>query len=281
MRRGIASKSLKRYEKAFADFSKVLELAPTNKRGQELFEETKKILKDTIAVDEEEINTVSENRNINENFGNKSKGKRMIIEEIDTQEDKKNDIDKKESETKKKGKRLKIIEVEDTNEMLETYSHSKLENRQEKIERNDKKSTLLDENNVKGVCNGKDTQLNGVIEADAISKKSPSTSRNGKNETDQTCKENSHHKNKAEEVDIYAGKVFDTKETAKSKEIVTADSNGASPGGEKMSIPVPDDVLQIKNEGNDLYKAGRYAEAEMKYSEAIEKLRKGKFNLSK
>lgn len=99
LRRGLAYQALKKLDLALADFTQVVELEPTNKRGKELYETVYK-----------ELEKQSESNQQN-------KGKRLVVEEISS-EDTKENINPiiVSSQPCKKGNRLKIEEVESSSE---------------------------------------------------------------------------------------------------------------------------------------------------------------------
>ena len=49
----------------------------------------------------------------------------------------------------------------------------------------------------------------------------------------------------------------------------------------KAPPPIPDEVLKLKEKGNNLFRRGQYGEAVSIYTKAIHKLEKGNANLSK
>ena len=278
---------MKRYEKAAEDFSKVLELAPSNKRAQELFEEVKKVLKGTEVGKRNEINGEhaegKREGKTNGHMEGRKKGKRMIIEEIDSSNKNKMNVNGKDvdgnrgTERKKKGKRLKIIEVENADDVYLSSETDNIDKKQNDTENKESKNKVINENHGH---EGDDViaSLDGSNGKEATSEKSPTTSENGTGNVE---------KNKMEICDVRSlngskenldenNKVDDIAGSKESKNNTIMQNNVVEVGVEDKQIP--DEVLDMKNEGNALFKAGRYPEAENKYSEAIDKLQKGMIN---
>lgn len=277
LRRGIALKSLKRYEKAIKDFSKVLELAPNNKRAYELFQEMKKVLNQSEmgAIEKETIVEQNEIGKMDAESGTR----RMVIEESDGDEKKEKRLHEKPvKEAKKKGKRLKIVEVESDDDISSNKPEDD-QNNTGKIEETERQISLKNDENTFNsdlIINGNGL-LNEVSENEAASKKSPHASRN---QINTNAAENGEgiETSESDVVDVKEDGRSDIRFIAEARDTIRNSSEANLQKKEQMMSVVPDEVVQIKNEGNDFYKAGRYAEAEVKYSMAIDKLKKGKID---
>ena len=255
LRRGIALKSLKRYKQALHDFKTVLELAPTNKRAQGLADEVRKSLKETGNFDYdasgEPIVKGKENRET-------AKGKRLIIEKIESINQRENEqIEVKEEQPVKKGKRLKIVEVENAEDIGPNHKEESPKN-------------------------GDVSPNSQSVKADAMETGKSSESQGKKNlSTEETAV---LEKANTESVTMMANKVKDLKGKEVTSNVTQAENpsnvNKESGTAHKELVPVavlpvPEDVLALKNDGNSLYKDGRFAEARDIYSAAIDKLGKG------
>ncbi|XP_065063184.1 sperm-associated antigen 1-like [Rhopilema esculentum] len=255
LRRGIALKSLKRFKQALHDFKTVLELAPTNKRAQSLADEVRKSLKETGNLDYDASGEPTVNGKDN---GETAKGKRLIIEEIESINQRENEkFEAKEEQPVRKGKRLKIVEVENAEDIS---SDHKKENPKNGDFSPNSQSVNVDamETAKSNESQGKDNLSTGET---AVSEKanSGSVAMMANEEQDLKGKDVTSNATQAENpsnVNKESGTVH--------KELVPV-----------AVLPVPEDVLSLKNDGNSLYKDGRFAEARDKYSAAIDKLGKG------
>ena len=255
---------MKRYEGALQDFSIVLELAPSNKRARELHEEVKKLVKETG------IGQKNDTNNDHADPGGGMQGNDIKKEQGD---------ETQENQAIKKGKRLKIIEVENTDDILKEKTKD--------VETNDIQVADVvscDSDNKTHVSHDADEILSmkREDEKDIPSKVSPNpvqSESHGSAELDSRV----HEMGNSQEIKHEFIGSSACKEGSESPEaVISAMAKDIATDGCQMEqiSPVPDDVVETKNQGNAFYKAGRYAEAESKYSEAISKLKEGRHEFS-
>ena len=280
MRRGIALKSLKRYEHALKDFENVLKYAPGNKRAKTLHAEVIKTLKETGGDKNQEGKTE-----------NSKRGKKLLIEEVESLEEKKkeetNVEENKVTNEKKKGRRMKIIEVDnmEDSEILDKSS----ENQQEEKLTNGHSTASgqsmesKTQNDAEYVENENPSDASGSIIADEVDKEAVSEKQSLVSE--KRTKEMDIVTESADEpVAVSAMKaeeeinvVVESKAMKEGDdEIINSEPPPILPNPSPPIVPLPDDVLSLKDKGNAMYKAGKYADAKKKYTDAISRL-KGRY----
>ena len=280
MRRGIALKSLKRYEHALTDFENVLKYAPGNKRAKTLHAEVVKMLKETGG-----------DKNLEGKTERSKKGKKLLIEEVESLEEKKMEEtiveENKMTNEKKKGKRMKIIEVDnmEDSEIVDKSSgnqpEEKLTNGHSTASGNSIDSTTLKSTEYfenKNTSDATGSISSEEIDKEAVSEKQSLISEKWTKEkvivTESADEPIAISAMKAEEeINV----VVESKAMKKGDDGIT---NSEPPpiltNPSPPVVPLPDDVLSLKDQGNAMYKAGKYADAKKKYTEAISKL-KGRF----
>ena len=256
-----------------------MEMVPSNKRARELYEEVKKNVKEADKEQKHKTNEVpSDVVKESETRIDSSQGKKILIEEMNScKEDGKSSDGKLENPTKKKGKRLKIIEVENTDEILSEKTESirtdegTVENTENDLMQSDNKiqNKIIPDADIKLSMNEKDTtseKLSHFVESKLCNS----------DQEDGMARDNE----KSQRVNDAVDEKFACKENSDLRKAMdsTMMQNNATEGFQKSEqiLPVPDEIIGIKNEGNMFYKAGQYAEAERKYSEAIDRLRESK-----
>ena len=267
----MASKHLKRYEKALEDFSRVLNLAPGNIRARELYEDVKKnvILKDKGQKDIAKNGSEADGVKVNGTMKESGEEKRMFVEEVKSSRD-----DGTKSNTgnevleKRKGKRLKIIEVEST----DSIAKENVEN----VKTCDEKSGAVRDKSRNGTFVAKDGD-NTTPENEGSLEDSSSKRSDHPDQVDETAGEEEKSQKMTNTVDSDCpSKEGNSLQNSVDSTIM---QNGRPDGfyAKEQNLPVPDEIIEIKDKGNEFYKSGRYPEAEIKYSEAIDKLKKGRY----
>jgi len=268
LRRGVALKHLTRYEKALEDFSKVLELAPSNNRARELYKDVKEhvILEDKrqkdVTENGSEVSEIKMNRNMKES----GEEERTFVEEVkSSRDDETQNVTGNEVSEKKKGKRLKIIEVDSTDSIGKENAENV-----KKFHENSGSARDMSQNGT-FIANDADNaapKSEGSLE-DLSSKRS---------ENPDQVDVKADEKEQSQKILNTVGSDSPSKERNDQQDSVrsTTLQNGRPDSfyAKEQNLPVPDEIIEIKNEGNEFYKAGRYPEAEIKYSEAIDKLKK-------
>eukprot|EP00112_Aurelia_sp_Birch-Aquarium-sp1_P014394 Seg3104.2 transcript_id=Seg3104.2/GoldUCD/mRNA.D3Y31 product="Sperm-associated antigen 1" protein_id=Seg3104.2/GoldUCD/D3Y31 len=267
LRRGIALKSLKRYERALKDFENVLKYAPGNKRAKILHEEVTKTLKD-----------IGGNKNLEGKEEQSRKGKKLLIEEVESLEETKMEEtvveENKVTNEKKKGKRMKIIEVENI-EDSEIIAKSNENRPEEKVTNGHSDSSGKSKDSKADVTGSISTE---GIDNEAASEKQSLISKKQTKERDVVTEpadepvEANATKPTEENIIVEESKKMKKEES----EMINSEPPPVLPTPAPPVALLPEDVLALKDEGNGMYKAGKYAEAKKKYTEAISRLKDSK-----
>jgi len=245
LRRGIAYQSLNQLEKALCDFTKVVEVEPKNKRGKELYEKVyKELEKKKAAV--------------------AKKGKRLIIEEIDSNDGEtiQNNINEnnepKITEVDSKKIQLDHLTNKNSRELNDTKLASTNPDSTDPVKHSGKKINIVETDSS---CDTNQKLLNESLNNNELnnSNKKPNTSsektenhtiddkkadrHNITDNTDTNTKENSN--------------IIKTIETVKPVYVVKE---------------LPSNVIKIKDSGNSHFRTGAYPEACEEYTFAIHQL---------
>ncbi|XP_060067048.1 sperm-associated antigen 1-like [Ylistrum balloti] len=279
LRRGSAFKGKKEYGKARADFQRALELEPANKRAEELLEEL-----ETIDKEKEE-----------EKRKRKEKGRRMVIEEVEGEEEDSG------ADSENKSQDL-------PNEQINGHhSTEEFNNGKEKVElriggdqmlndgiSEETDSMVEEKGDVNTECDRLMSPIVSEVEESESSDKLTNTSNQKASEKLTEAELNQHHDERTSpenKNDItqakHSGIEFSPlaekdKTTASEEAVKTTDV-----GDEKMTEKVPErqvlvqtelpsNVAQLRESGNNLFRNGQYGDALAKYNSAIDKLEKVK-----
>lgn len=249
------------------DFENVLKYAPGNKRAKILHEEVTKTLKD-----------IGGNKNLEGKEEQSRKGKKLLIEEVESLEETKMEEtvveESKMTDEKKKGKRMKIIEVENI-EDSEIIAKSNENRPEEKVTNGHSDSSAGSKDSKADVTGSISTE---GIDNEAASEKQSLISKKQTKERDVVTEpadepvEANATKPKEENIIVEESNKMKKEES----EMINSEPPPVLPTPAPPVALLPEDVLALKDEGNGMYKAGKYAEAKKKYTEAISRL-KGRF----
>ncbi|XP_064652393.1 sperm-associated antigen 1-like isoform X2 [Lineus longissimus] len=260
LRRGSAYKGLKDYGKAADDFREVLTVESHNPRALKLLIET------------EELKEKQEEK---EETEQKTKARRMVIEDVEGSDEEVEDIEAESApEASKKGRKMVIDEVEDSDSESEGVSPPG-GGEQNKMVNGHVESHAESTDMTAAKGNGVATETKENSETKDVPKR-----------TNPFDKESSENKDWALPNTATGASTSDASEVApptveeghlepKEAQVVVRPEQPVV-AGPKIIEPVdlPADVLALKTEGNDLFRAGQYGEAITKYSKAHHKLHK-------
>ncbi|XP_013404500.1 sperm-associated antigen 1-like, partial [Lingula anatina] len=235
-RRALANKGCKDFQAAKEDLEQVLTVEPHNKKAQELLQQV-----------EEELTKVKD----------KPKGRRLEIEEVGS-----SDSEGEEEETKEN--------EEVCSDENDGSKSSKLVNG---LSSHDSK-TVENSNDIAqtGNCTASDIWGEGEIENNAESSSpviSAKPESDKQEETNPSLNEKVDIANKT--VDLVMEKTDKTVTVDPPSEVSSDNPVQEAPKPRVVLLPVlPAKVLELKEEGNTLYKAGQYGEAIEKYTKAVD-----------
>ncbi|GFR87401.1 sperm-associated antigen 1-like [Elysia marginata] len=263
LRRGTAFKSKKDFKKAAFDFEKVLAMEPNNKKAEALLAETQKEL-------EKEEKTRQEKG-----------GRRMVIEEVESEDEE--EIEEVEVEAVNgHSVQNEVISkpTTDSKPMDEVpLSHdSNLTNQQKSVSPSQKLESSLSPQEVL------DSQVSNSVVSNQAQCSLPSESQN--HALSEDCCAPSALSSTAEtssqpspslsspQITKIPSSLPEPSEQAPPASATEADADSFSrPQYVQTSLPL--EVQRLKDEGNQLFRSGQYADAIEKYSRAVTKIEKG------
>lgn len=284
LRRGSAYKGKKDYEKARADFQQALDLEPANKRAEELLEELS-------AMDKEKAE---------EKRKRKEKGRRMVIEEVEGDEEEEKDetadmspdqpqmnghasveeVSKSSSESEVQDGGDQVLNVE-SSKVTDSVIEEKGDNLGDVTTECDRLklpivSDVTEEEQSEKVTSGSDQAANEkcekVIDSDVGSnQQSDERTSPGDSEVTKQSIQSSG----------------DNKAATESESTANRDKDNEPSAGEEVTEKLPERpvliqtelpprVAQLRESGNNLFRSGQYGDALEKYKSAIEILDKEK-----
>ncbi|XP_067649303.1 sperm-associated antigen 1-like isoform X2 [Haliotis asinina] len=273
LRRGTAHKGKKEFGKAVKDFKRVLELEPANKKAQDLLNETD--------ADQKKFEQEKKEK--------KAKGHRMLIEDVEgseTEDEASSKIDEgmcskqangsenivengfaeeKRQETEKSDSGRKDQQGSTSSDNGKTGSGAK------DIWNDDEVGKKV-QGNLAATCDRDVAAVSSSKDTDAVS-----------NSTDEGCVSSSKDTSAIDrtekstegvdgqlKVDEQNGSTTSVGEQCKDEEQDAAQGNVARPVF--TVLPLPADVAELRQQGNNLFRTGQYAEALVCYENAINKL---------
>nr|XP_006821052.1 PREDICTED: sperm-associated antigen 1-like [Saccoglossus kowalevskii] len=269
MRRGVAEKGLKDYSSAKKDFQHVISLEPNNKRAKELLADI---------VTEEAKSLKSKNKTKKDNKTSEG-GKRLIIEEVEGSDSSDDDDDSFNNEKVTENKKNipngdiqeDVKEVEQNGIKKSKPSCNDVGPASEKDIWTEKDIDLKQEDKSGKQFGNTISNNEEVIANDAV---------DGMRHSKIEKKEQSNKLSKADKSNNIAENVIQSKAdckevaVAQKKEVVLVEKKEEATPAPPPPLPLPQNVMELKNKGNALFKAGQYGEAVECYTKAINVLQK-------